>query len=164
MCICKTQLTMSYKSLNDSPSKFYLEGRKTFLKFKREKNLISEELFNKALNFIEKKQVFDIIECIGCKEIVDINDTSDYVQLIKKSVDSFDMDSVKKGKGEVTGEVTDETTGEVTGEVKRVKRAKKIREHSREGGKQKRIISDEVREARRQRMKKMWEERRKSTK
>lgn len=153
MCNCETKLTMSYKSLNDTSSKFYLEGRKSFLKNKREKNLISEEMFSQAMGFIEKKEIFDIIECVQCKEIVDINNTSEYVQLMKKSVEFFELDSVKK-ENEKDSLINKEDSG-------KLKKPKKVKEPSREG-KQKRVISDEVREARRQRMKKMWEERRKN--
>lgn len=160
---CNSKLEMSYKSLNDSPTKFYIESRQIYINDKKSINKISKELYDKAINFIEQKKIFDIIECIECKEIVDINDTSEYVILMNKMVEIAVMEDVKK-KSKKEKEKEDFMNGTLTvGRSRNGKIIKTYEETPSEGyidnkpkEKQKRVISEEVRQQRRERMQKMW--------
>ena len=163
---CGSRLEMSYKSLNDTTSKFYLEGRQLFINNKKDINKISIELYDKAMIFIKEKSIFDIVECLECKEIIDVNNSSEYVNLMKKMVEVATIEDIEK-KSKKNREKEDFMKGTLT--VSRTRSGKIIKTHEEvpiEGHvdihpkeKQKRIISDEVREQRRERMKKMWADR-----
>lgn len=160
---CGSRLEMSYKSLNDTSSKFYLEGRQLFIDNKKESHKITKELYDKAAEFIKEKSIFDIIECLECKEVIDINDTSEYVKLMKKMVEVATLEDVEK-KSRKSKEKEAFKNGTLTlGRTRSGKIIKTYEEEPAEGHvdtkpkeKQKRVISDEVREQRRERMKKMW--------
>jgi hypothetical protein len=158
---------MGFKSLNDSTTKFHIDSRKSFIENKKNKGKINDDLYRKADSYINKQEIFDIIECIECKEIIDVTTETEYVQMMKKLVEVAQIETEKKqskkdkekemflnGSLSVnrtrSGKIIKETTKEreAGGYIDSIKEPKK---------KQKRIISEEVREARRQRMKAMWE-------
>lgn len=160
---CNSQLEMSYKSLNDSPTKFYMESRQIYINDKKSIHKISKELYDIATEFIEQKKIFEITECLECKEVIDVNDTSEYVKLMTKMVEVATMEDIEK-KSKKQKEKEDFKNGTLTvGRSRSGKIIKTYEEAPAEGHidnkhkeKQKRVISEEVRQQRRERMQKMW--------
>jgi hypothetical protein len=160
---------MGFKSLNDSNTKFHIDSRKSFIENKKNKGKINNELYQKANNYINQQEIFDIIECVECKEIIDVTTDTEYVQMMKKLVEVAQIETEKKqSKKDKEKEmflngglsVNRTRSGKI---IKRTVEDKEVESHidniDEPKKKQKRTISEEVREARRQRMKAMWEKR-----
>jgi hypothetical protein len=95
---CDSAFYIGFRSLNDRPSIFDLGARKSRLKKKLESYKISQELFDFAMTFIETGQVFDILECINCGEVIAIIEDNEYTKTVKKLLETFKISDPLKEK------------------------------------------------------------------